>query len=62
MVVGHLPFMGRLAAYLVAGSEDAVVAAFQPGTVVCLERADGDEDGGGGWALAWMVRPELLGG
>ena len=60
MVVGHLPFMGRLAAYLVAGSEDAEFAAFQPGTVVCLERADGD--GGGGWTLAWMVRPELLGG
>ncbi len=58
MVVGHLPFMGRLASRLVAGSEEANVAAFQPGTVACLERADD----GGGWALAWMVRPELLGG
>ena len=57
MVVGHLPFMDRLASRLVAGSEEANVAAFQPGTVVCLERADD-----GGWALAWMVRPELLGG
>ncbi len=62
MVVGHLPFMDRLASRLVAGSEEANVAAFQPGTVACLERADGDEDSnGGGWALAWMVRPELLG-
>ncbi len=58
MVVGHLPFMDRLASRLVAGSEEANVAAFQPGTVACLERADD----GGGWALAWMVRPELLGG
>ena len=57
MVVGHLPFMDRLASRLVAGSEEANVAAFQPGTVACLERADD-----GGWALAWMVRPELLGG
>ncbi len=57
MMVGHLPFMDRLASRLVAGSEEANVAAFQPGTVVCLERADG-----GGWALAWMVRPGLLGG
>ena len=57
MMVGHLPFMDRLASRLVAGSEEANVAAFQPGTVVCLESADG-----GGWALAWMVRPELLGG
>ena len=62
MVVGHLPFMGRLAAYLVAGSEDADVVAYQPGTVACLERADVVEDDGGGWTLAWMVRPELLGG
>ncbi len=63
IVVGHLPFMGRLAAYLVAGSEDADVAAFRPGTVVCLERAGrGEDGGGGGWTLAWMVRPELLGG
>ncbi len=61
MVVGHLPFMDRLASRLVAGSEEANVAAFQPGTVVCLESADGGEDGGG-WTLAWMVRPELLGG
>ncbi len=57
IVVGHLPFMGRLASRLAAGSEEANVAAFQPGTVVCLERADD-----GGWTLAWMVRPELLGG
>ncbi len=67
MVVGHLPFMGRLAAYLVAGSEDADVVAFQPGTVACLERADGEDaedgkDGAGDWAVAWMVRPGLLGG
>jgi phosphohistidine phosphatase len=67
MVVGHLPFMGRLAAYLVAGSEDADVVAFQPGTVVCLERADGEdaedgEDGEGDWTVAWMMRPGLLGG
>ncbi len=61
MVVGHLPFLGRLASRLVAGSEEANVAAFQPGTVACLERADDGEDGGG-WTLAWMVRPELLGG
>ena len=61
MVVGHLPFMGRLVSHLVAGSEEANVTAFQPGTVACLERAAGDEDGGG-WTLAWMVRPELLGG
>ena len=55
MLVGHLPFMARLASRLVAGREDAAVAAFQPGSVVCLERTDQRR-----WAIAWMVRPELL--
>ncbi len=54
VLVGHLPFMGRLAARLVAGREDACVAAFRPGGMLCLER--GEE---GGWEIAWMLRPEL---
>lgn len=55
MVVGHLPFMGRLVSRLVVGDEAAATVGFQPGTIVCLER--GEE---GSWLLAWMVRPELL--
>jgi phosphohistidine phosphatase len=58
MIVGHLPFVGRLAARLVAGDEDLGVVQFRPGTVACLERGGN----GGGWSVAWVVRPELLGG
>jgi phosphohistidine phosphatase len=54
MLVGHLPFMVRLASRLVAGSEDARVVAFQPGSVLCLERNQQR------WTIAWMVRPDLL--
>jgi phosphohistidine phosphatase len=54
ILVGHLPFMGKLAARLVAGDERRPVAAFVPGTVVCLEQAEA-----GYWFIAWMVRPEL---
>jgi phosphohistidine phosphatase len=53
MLVGHLPFMARLAGRLVAGGEDAGVA-FTPGSVLCLER---DQHR---WTIAWMLRPELL--
>ena len=60
VVVGHLPFVGQLVARLAAAREDAGVVAFRPGGMVCLERGEGGE--GGGWAIAWMVRPELLGG
>ncbi len=58
MVVGHLPFMSKMVSRLVSGQEDNVVVHFQPGTVVALERGEN----GGGWSVAWVVRPELLGG
>lgn len=56
MVVGHLPFMGRLAGALV-GCAEGEVAAFLPGSVACLERCNE----AGVWRVAWMMRPELLG-
>jgi phosphohistidine phosphatase len=54
MLVGHLPVMGKLVARLVTGDERKPVAAYAPGTVVCLEQGDA-----GHWAIRWMVRPEL---
>ena len=56
MVVGHLPFMARLVTRLVARSDGGTTVAYLPGSLVCLER---DEDGA--WAIAWMLRPELIG-
>jgi phosphohistidine phosphatase len=55
MLVGHLPFMARLASRLVAGREDAPVVGFQPGSVLCLERG-----GRGRWTIVWMIGPELV--
>jgi len=55
MFVGHLPFMGKLVAHLIADNEDISVVSFTPGTVVCLERDANDV-----WSVAWVVRPELL--
>jgi phosphohistidine phosphatase len=57
MLVGHLPFMARLASRLIAGREDADVVAFRPGSVLCLERTEQR-----GWTIAWMLRPDLLPG
>jgi phosphohistidine phosphatase len=54
VLVGHLPFMGKLVARLVAGDEHKPVAAFVPGTVVCLEQGETSR-----WAITWMVRPEI---
>ena len=55
LVVGHLPFMAKLTNMLVTGSEDTTVAAFRPGSIVCLESVEP-----GDWQIQWMLRPELL--
>ena len=54
IIVGHVPFLGRLVSSLVAGDLGADLVSFLPGSVVCLERSDDS------WAIIWMVRPELL--
>ena len=55
LIVGHLPFMGKLVARLVHGAEEPGIVAYQPGSVACLERSDD-----GRWTVVWMLRPELL--
>ena len=54
MIVGHMPFIGKLASALIAGDESADIIAFQQGGVVCLER---DEDNI--WRVKWMIIKEL---
>ncbi len=56
LVVAHMPFVARAVSRLVTGREDVATVAYRPGSLVRLERA---EDGT--WAIAWMLRPELLG-
>jgi phosphohistidine phosphatase len=56
MLVGHLPFMGKLASALAAGSDSADAVAFQQGGIVCLER-----DEHGTWRIRWAVTPEVVG-
>jgi phosphohistidine phosphatase len=57
MIVGHLPFLGKLVALLVTGSEENEIVEFQFGSVVCIERRDDRK-----WKLAWMITPALLHG
>jgi len=55
MIVGHLPFLGKLASLLLAGSEQADAVAFRQGGIVCLGRSEENR-----WQLDWMVVPDLL--
>ena len=53
MIVGHLPFLQKLAALLLTGTEDQKMISFKYSGVVCLEYTDT-------WNIAWMIVPEVV--
>ena len=55
MLVGHLPFMQKLASCLVNGNEENKVIQFQNGGIVCLE-----QDQSGQWYIKWTLMTTLL--
>ena len=55
MIVGHMPFVSRLAALLLTGYESPPVVTFQNAGVVCLQRTPDNR-----WQVEWIVTPELL--
>ena len=57
MIVGHMPFLGKLASALVVGEESREIVAFQQGGIVCLGCDTNDRDQ---WRVEWMVVPDLL--
>ena len=54
LIVGHLPFMAKLVSHLLIEDENKPITAYQPGSIVCLERENSH------WQINWMMRPELL--
>ena len=55
MIVGHLPFLQKLASYFLAASPQAALVEFRQGGVVCIEQQNQ-----GPWQFAWAVHPDLL--
>ena len=55
IIVGHLPFLSKLASRLLGREEREECIAFQPGGVVCLEKMEHNQ-----WQIRWMVLPELF--
>jgi phosphohistidine phosphatase len=55
MLVGHLPFMDRMASYLVIGSTDTPVFKFQNSGIVCLNKSS-DSDS---WVIVWTLMPNI---
>ena len=54
MLVGHLPYMGRLAELLAKTNNDHAMIDFPTATLVCFSRTKS------GWELEWRVVPQLL--
>jgi phosphohistidine phosphatase len=55
-IVGHLPFLDKLASVLVTGSESVGVVAFQYGGVVRLvPKGEGE-----GYRVRWVLAPEII--
>ena len=55
MLVGHLPFMARLTAYLITGRTEPSVFKFQNSGIVCLDRQPGETN----WQIVWTLMPHI---
>ncbi len=53
MLVGHLPFLARLAGRLLVGDEEQAPVEFRYAGIVCLTNEEGR------WRVAWAVTPEM---
>lgn len=56
LVVGHLPFLGELASYLLSGSTDTICMRFTTGTLLALEC----KTSVGAWALRFHASSKLI--
>jgi len=55
MIVGHMPFVARLASLLLTGRDSAFPVAFKNAGIVCLSRFDPER-----WQIEWAVTPEII--
>lgn len=57
MVVGHLPFLAKLASKLLSNDESPTIVRFHQGGCVFLEQKNGNS-----WELVWAIAPNLING
>ena len=55
MLVGHLPFMERMAAYLLIGTADKPIFKFQNSGIVCLDKYPDSSS----WVIVWTLMPKI---
>jgi phosphohistidine phosphatase len=57
MIVGHLPFLEKLASFLVCGDEGAKAVMFRYSAMVCLEKKES-----GRWSVDRVIKPDMVSG
>jgi phosphohistidine phosphatase len=57
MLVGHLPFLERLAALLITGTQEPKVLTFQNSGIVCLDQDPETSL----WSIQWCLMPRIGG-
>jgi phosphohistidine phosphatase len=55
MIVGHMPFVSRLASLLLTSYETPPIVSFMNAGIVCLERTPDNA-----WQVRWAITPEML--
>ena len=55
MVVGHLPYMAKLASALLCGNENQNVVSFQNSCIIKLVRDEENKE----WSVKWMITPDI---
>ncbi len=56
VIVGHLPFLDRLASSLITQDKNKQVLFFRHGGMICLEDENSNED----FSVRWAVTPDML--
>ncbi len=54
VLVGHLPFLNKLASRLVTGDENRQIVSFNNASMACLE---GDDDS---FSVKWVITPDMI--
>lgn len=55
MLVGHLPYVSKLASKLLCGDKEKKVIEFQMGCILCMKRHEDTT-----WSVEWMIGPEMV--
>ena len=55
MIVGHLPFLEKLASFLICGDEGSRAVLFRYSAILCLGKKEP-----GSWAVDWFLKPEMV--